>query len=250
MSTPPRIIRGPPNVRKRKPGKNVDNIISNLKNSTPLLNEFKSKLNNDRISLISNRNSASPYNRIYISNNNDNNSNGKKVYKIGLKKPLTNEYLSYSLLNKKYPDDVNIHYPKMYGCERINDSSFVLLVIQFQENIKPIHYNGNLIKFHKNNNVKKIIEYLEKAGIVHQDGHGNFFYYFNNKNEKTFFVIDFEEVTFIRNNSKVNHITINKLHPNIKNKSNNLNPNNSYFKNNHSPEKKKRSTLFGSLFNN
>ena len=146
FGTPPRTSSGdnPRSVKKRRPGKNVDNIISNLKHSnnlTPLLNQFKSKLIKGRITSIPNRNGASPYNRIYISNNNDNNSNGKKVYKIGKKGPLNKEYLSYSLLNKEYPDDVNIHYPKMYGCERINDSSFVLLVIQFKENIKPIHHN-------------------------------------------------------------------------------------------------------------
>ena len=145
----------------------------------------------------------------------------------------------------------------MYGCENILDSKFVLLVIQYKENIVPIHCQGNLIKFYKYKHVINAINYLKKAGIKHNDDYENIFKYKikniknknlnNNCNENntlyTFYIIDFEDVTFLKkNNNKENQITINDLNSNIKNKSKKLNPNNSYFKNsNPSPHKRGRS---------
>ncbi len=267
MSTPPgspprnRTYKIPSTSRKTKNNMKVNSIINKLKNNnnlnlSPLLNQFKTKLQNGSIT-EENRKGASPYNKIYISNE-SNNGVVKKVYKVGLKNLLTNEYLCYSLLKKKYPDDVNIHYSKMYGCENILDSKFVLLVIQCKENIKPIsaknlRINGNknkenLVLFNTHPKITNIHEYLKKAGIIHIDDHGNFFYY--NDNLNNFYIIDFEEVIFIRNKNEENQITINELHGNIKNKSKNLYSNINYFKNNNpSPSKKLKSSLFENFEN-
>lgn len=259
----------PPTIRKPKRSNNtsvnnVINKISNNENLTPLLNEFKRKLNNEEIDEIEHRSKASQDNKIYISNGNDTNKNGKKVYKIAKKSKITNEYLSYSLLKKRYPEDENIHYSKMYGCESIPNSNFVLLVIQYKENIKPIYCKGNLIKFYKYKHVINSVNYLKKAGIKHNDDYENIFKYKiqnnsinnlnnncnNNKNSTlyTFYIIDFEDVTFLKkNNNEFNQITINNLNSNVKNKAKNLNTSIKYFNNiNQSPFKKRRPmSMFG-----
>ena len=107
MSTPPGSplrtyhVNPPQVVRRKRNNMNVNSIINKLKNNnnlSPLLNQFKTKLQNGLITEIGNRNSASDYNKIYIST--EANNGVKKVYKVGLKKPLTNEFLCYSLLKK------------------------------------------------------------------------------------------------------------------------------------------------------
>ena len=276
MSVPSSPVRNtqrnyfiPPTIRKQPKRSNnlsINNVINKIRlnennNLTSLLNEFKRKLNNNQINEIPYRSKASIDNKIYISNENDTNRNGKKVYKIAKKKKITNEYLSYSLLKKKYPEDENIHYSKMYGCESIPNSNFVLLVLQYKENIKPIHCKGNLIKFYKNMHVKKAINYLKKAGIRHEDDHENIFRYkinnnINNNNNNNcnnntsyiFYIIDFEDVTFLKkNNNELNQITINNLNKNVRNKAMNLNTSIRYFQdNNQSPLKKVRQM---SIFN-
>ena len=259
----------PPTIRKPKRNNNisVNNVVNNIissENLTPLLNEFKRKLNNEEINEIEYRSKASQDNKIYISNGNDTNKNGKKVYKIAKKSKITNEYLSYSLLKKRYPEDENIHYSKMYGCESIPNSNFVLLVIQYKENITPIYCKGNLIKFYKYKHVINAVNYLKKAGIKHNDDYENIFKYKiqnnsinnlnnncnNNKNSTlyTFYIIDFEDVTFLKkNNNELNQITINNLNINVKNKAKNLNTSVKYFNNiNLSPSKKHRPfSMFG-----
>ena len=92
----------PPTIRKPKRNNNisVNNVVNNIissENLTPLLNDFKRKLNNEEINEIKHRSKASQDNKIYISNENDTNKNGKKVYKIAKKSKITNEYLSYSI---------------------------------------------------------------------------------------------------------------------------------------------------------
>ena len=240
MSTPPssptrsnRSSNVPQSVvRPKRPRQNINLLFRGINNNSidtsksPLLKEFISKYKNKKIEEIQYRTKANPFNKIFISTNLDNNNGGKKVYKIGLKNPIKNEYLSYSLLKKKYPSDENIHYSKMYGCEKIIKSDFVLLVIQFKENINEINCS-NIIKFNNNITVKSINKYLGDAGIIHLDACKNFFTYKNNNNKSKFYIIDFELVDL--DNEKINNLN-NKIQKKSKklvkynNNNNNNNP--------------------------
>jgi hypothetical protein len=160
-----------------------------------------------------NRNKQNPNNAIFIDRTNH------KVYKIGLwidsERCIRNEFIAYTLLLKKKGDDMNIHYPEMFDCQKIAGTKYAMVILQYIPNIKmvciPPKNNNQVIKNNNNNNVPKcddllnntnrnnLIEqaydYLINLGIIHNDERENLFVHSIN-NEKTFLWMDFEAATF------------------------------------------------------
>ena len=136
----------------------------------------------------------SPANAIFID------ETANKVYKIGSWTPfydrsIDNECKAYNILMEEYPEDINIHYPKMFKCEKIEGTDFGILTIQFIENI--------IMKNPINNDMRYTInEYLSRVGIRHNDLNQNVFIHQPSSNKPpTFLIIDFEDVTFINKTS-------------------------------------------------
>jgi len=150
--------------------------------------------------MIAEREYANPANAVFIDKIN------KKVYKIGLwsknnERSIEKECMAYTKLMNKYPNDANVHYPKMYGCMNIPNTEFGILILEYMVGIAP-----NNIK-NKNNIItqdmkKSINEYLATAGIIHNDLDENLFIYKPLNKPSSILVMDFEDVTFIDNNKK------------------------------------------------
>ena len=158
-------------------------------------NNFHSFTSNTR-----NTRNVNPNNAIYFDTQNN------KVYKIGLwdspYRCIKNEYIAYSLLNKKYKNDNVKNYSEMFSCELIPDTEYALLVIGYKDIIPYKSNNWNNDPFV--NNAKN---YLVECGIKdHGDISGNLFYYME-RNNKNFYWIDFEASIF--NTSKINNLSIN-----------------------------------------
>lgn len=210
----------PKTVKKIKLGPNVNQAIRNLNNLNNLnihLKEFKNKLNNRSLETNTRNSGVSLENRIYIDKSNN------KVYKVAPWSKIKNEYLSYSLLNKSVKDlnesKKYEHFPQMYSCTIIPRTKYALLVIEYKPNLVDIQNkfrkNGkiNLKNFTNEPLVSEGIEFLKKAGIEHEDLEGNIFIYKKN-NKDTFYIIDFESVTFLTKNNSKNNLGL-ELNANI-----------------------------------
>ena len=139
--------------------------------------------------LIGNRQYANPDNAVFIDKSN------KIVYKIGKYKSIEvdtnlcieNECTAYDRLMENRSNDINKHFAKRFGCNKIGTTSYGLLKIQYIPDLVPISFN--------NNNTIKIREeakkYLEELEICHNDEKQNLFL-----RDGTFFWIDFERATF------------------------------------------------------
>ena len=165
--------------------------------------------------LIGNRQYANPDNAVFIDKSNE------KVYKIGIYKSfevdtnlcIENECTAYDRLMEKRSNDINKHFAKRFGCNRIGTTSYGLLKIQYIPDLKPVSFNNNTINIR--NEAK---EYLEKLGIRHNDEKQNLFL-----RDGTFFWIDFERATFDGNNGsrKTRRSIRNNGNSNINNNNNN-----------------------------
>ena len=210
----------PKTVKKVKLGPNVNQAINNLNylnNLNNHLREFKNKLKKYSLETNTRNSGVSLENRIYIDKSNN------KVYKVAPWSKIKNEYLSYSLLNKSVKDlnesKKYEHFPKMYSCTIIPGTKYALLVIEYKPNLVDIQNkfrkNGiiNLKNFTNEPLVSEGIKFLKKAGIKHEDLEGNIFRYKKN-NKDTFYIIDFESVTFLTKNNSKNNLGL-ELNANI-----------------------------------
>lgn len=214
----------------------LDEAINKVKKFLP---EIK---NEDR---KSERNNQNPNNAIFIDEKN------KKVYKFGLwldrERCIRNEFIAYTLLLKENGDGINIHYPEMFDCQKIEGTKYAMLTLKYIPNIQMVCFpskknnqNMNVIKNNKNNNLSKCIDllnitsrnnlindayqYLNNIGIKHNDEEQNLFYHIVD-NQTTFLWMDFEAATFDKNklnmcsklllqkNVQINHVNSNNNSP-------------------------------------
>ena len=170
-----------PLFHKKNTLKNAVSSISNNKlNSNSIFSSFRRNYNSFNVN--NRKNGVNDNSIVFFDKNND------RVYKIALWKDregngIINEYKCYKILK----DETFV--PKMLGCEIIKGTKYALLVISFNKEIsknKILSRNNNLFIQAKNE--------LYKKGIIHNDLYKNC-YNINN----TFFIIDFENVTFTNN---------------------------------------------------
>ena len=240
-----------------------ENILINEKNNAINI-AINMGYNLKNTNLIKHRNYANPANAVFI------NEEEQKVYKIGLwssnnERSIEKECKAYKKLMNKYPEDRNIHYPQMHNCEKINNTKFGILTLEFIPNI-------DMMKIINKNMKSNIIKYLIDAGIIHNDLIENVFEHKYPSNEiPNFLIMDFEDVDFINNSSNrmnnnsnnTNNNNNNNNHfnsipfPAMKNNNNNNNNNNKPFtiktmnmNMNNNNNIKKRNGLFGNNSNN
>jgi hypothetical protein len=223
IGSPIRSSPGSPNIKNTSGKYAPPPIEGSIKNK--LINEKNIAINEaikmgyklyDK-NLKNNRTYANPANAIFID------KKAKKVYKIGLwstssinDRSIENECKAYDKLMKKYPEDINIHYPQKYKCHKICDTRFGILELEYIPNIDMIEEINNVM----GNNIN---EYLRGADIIHNDLLQNVFKHTNYSNETpNFLIMDFEDVDFIKNTSD----RMNTNNNNNKNNNNNSNKNN------------------------
>ena len=198
--------RQPPPIRGSR-----ENILINEKNIAINI-AINMGYNLKNTNLIKHRNYANPANAVFI------NKEEQKVYKIGLwssnnERSIEKECKAYKKLMNKYPEDRNIHYPQMHNCEKINNTKFGILTLEFIPNINMMTSINNVMRSNINN-------YLSGAGIIHNDLIENVFEHKYPSNEiPNFLIMDFEDVDFINNSS-------NRMNNNSNNTNNNNNNNN------------------------
>ena len=200
------------------------------------------------------RNNQNPNNAIFIDEKN------KKVYKFGLwldrERCIRNEFIAYTLLLKENGDGMNIHYPEMFDCQKIEGTKYAMLTLEYIPDIQMVCFpskknnqNMNVIKNNKNNNLSKCIDslnntsrnnlindgcqYLNNVGIKHNDEEQNLFYHIVD-NQMTFLWMDFEAATFDKN--KLNMCSKLLLQKNVKiSHANSTNMSPIFMENLHSP---------------
>ena len=189
---PSRVLNNPPPLRNSP--KNI--LIAAKQNAITRAINMGINLNHDN--LIPERRYANPANAIFIDKKN------KKVYKIGLwssenERSIEKECMAYTKLMTKYPDDANIHYPKMYRCIEIPNTKFGILELEYIPGIDPNSVKNNIITQEMKNFINT---YLADAGIRHNDLDENIFIYKPVNKPSSILVMDFEDVTFINNKNK------------------------------------------------
>lgn len=202
----------------------LDKAINKVKEFLPESAERKSE-----------RNDQNPNNAIFIDVPN------KKVYKFGLwldeERCIRNEFIAYTLLLKEDYDGMNIHYPEMHDCQKIEGTKYAILTLEYIPDIQMVCFpskknnqNMNVIKnnkINKNNNLSKCnnhlnntsrtnlindaCQYLNNVGIKHNDEKQNLFYHTGNGK---FLWMDFEAATFDKN--KLNMCSKLLLQKNVK----------------------------------
>ena len=243
---------GPRTIGSKKLSNKFREKLEEAINMTSLPNTAKENI----------RNNQNPNNAIFIDKPN------KKVYKFGLwideERCIRNEFIAYTLLLKEDYGGMNIHYPEMHDCQKIEGTKYAVITLKYIPNIQMICFpskkknnnspkcNNHLNNTLRNNLINQAYDYLINFGINHNDEEQNLFVHtIDGKN--TFLWMDFEAATFDK--KQLNMCSKLLLQKNVQishANSTNMSPIDMENLNLYSSSKKKRKkhTFFNNLSNN